>query len=123
MRGTLPDRRTGPGPADATDLAAWEWGVIARAKEIPWPALGGRELAEAMMDLHDALDLYGCIRDRVIHPASAFPELDGSGDAFDEALRKAAEDARADAGYLIEVIGTHCGAEAAASVSGLTAGE
>jgi hypothetical protein len=101
------------------DLAAWEWGVLARAKEIPWPALGGRELAEAITDLSEALDLYGCIRDRIIHPASAFPELDGSGDAFDEALRKAAEDARADAGYLIAVIGTHCGGEAAASVSGL----
>ena len=115
MRGILAGRR--PGTA-AGDLAAWEWAVSARAREIAWPALGGRELAEAMTDLHDALDLYMCIRDRVVHPASAFPELDGSGDALDEALRKAAEDARADAGYLIEGIGKHCGAEAAAAVSG-----
>jgi hypothetical protein len=120
---TQPSRRTGTGSAEAADLADWERGVISRAKRVSWPELGGRELAEALIDLHDALDLYGCIRDRVIHPESAFPELDGSGEAFHEALRMAAEDARADAGYLIEVIGVHCGPEAAASVSGLPSGE
>ena len=92
----------------------WGQGVFARANQILWPAPGCRRIARAETDLYCAVSRYSRILER-----EGDPGLTGSRDALDEALCQAAADVQADAGYLIEVIGTHCGAAAAAYVNGL----
>ena len=105
--------------AEARELETWGQGVFARANQIPWPASGSRKIAKAVTDLYCAVSRCGRILNHENDPGSAFPELKGSSGGLDEALCKVAEDVRADAGYLVEVIGTYCGTEAAAHVNGL----
>ncbi|MGH3150202.1 MAG: hypothetical protein ACRDOB_05680 [Streptosporangiaceae bacterium] len=94
----------------------WGQGVFARANQILWPAPGSRRIAKAETDLYCAVSRYSRILEREDDPGRQ-----GSRDAFAEALCQAAADVQADAGYLIDVIGTHCGAAAAAYVNGLPA--
>ena len=68
------------------------WAVHRRACRAEWPEQGGRDIAVTLTDLHDALDLYGFILNGIIHPASEWPELENEPEAFDLALRKAAQD-------------------------------
>ena len=68
------------------------WAVHRRACQAEWPEQGGRAIAVTLTDLHDALDLYSLILNGIIHPAWEWPELENEPEAFDLALKKAAQD-------------------------------
>ncbi len=92
--------------------------VRSRALSIPWPEDSARTIGEALYALTDALDLHSALVNDELHWEAVYPELREYAEPFEVALQKAAEGADETAGWLIEVIGKCCGAEAAALVSG-----
>lgn len=60
-----------------------------------WPAGQATSIAPALEELTCALETYRDLlaEPQMIHPAAAFPELEGDDDAHDRALSMAAQDA------------------------------
>jgi hypothetical protein len=98
------------------------WQTWTRAKLITWPEAGSRAVAEALTDLHDALDFYVAILGEEIHPAAAFPVVVDDPEPLTEALRLAAADVETETAELIRMIAGACGEETAARVRGTDSG-
>ncbi len=102
-------------------LLARAQAVRSRAANIPWPEGGAaKAIGTALTGLYDAIEKYWDLLNGVTHwDAYEWAEdLRCYAEPFEVALAKAAEDADELAGWLIEVIGGHCGPEMAVRVSG-----
>jgi hypothetical protein len=86
------------------------WAVHRRACQSEWPPNGGRVIARTLTDLHDALDLYGSLRDGITLPAAEWPDLEDEPEATALALGRAAEDAGEWADELVRLLPA-CGTE------------
>lgn len=58
--------------------------------------LARAETATLITDLRDALELHHDLHREVIHPGAVWPDLEHEDEALDIALRRAAEDVKAD---------------------------
>ena len=64
-----------------------------RVMNSEWPAGKGDAIREALSGLLDARETYSALLNEDIHPASAYPELEHDGNAYDRALSMSAQDA------------------------------
>jgi hypothetical protein len=78
--------------------------VRRRALEMQWPEKDGPGIAQALVDLEDALCLHACILDGVVNPASVWPDLEREPEADAIALERAADDVTARAVELSRVL-------------------
>lgn len=69
--------------------------ALDRVRQAEWPVGNGRQVAEALWNLHDVLGIYDGLLNEVIDPAAEFPELEHQDGAFERALAMVAEDASA----------------------------
>ncbi|HTX28989.1 MAG TPA: hypothetical protein VME19_18455 [Streptosporangiaceae bacterium] len=84
----------------------------------PWPSDDGGSVATARYALEEALDAYGRLRARELHPVSEFPDLEDETEALEIALDKVTQDISDWAGALVMVVREYCGEEVAAYVCG-----
>jgi hypothetical protein len=89
-----------------TMFAAIERGEAVRDRIISseWPAGGRQGIIWALSGLMDALETYQLVRNYVMCPATAFPELEREDDAWNRALSMAAQDASAWAAELDHLV-------------------
>lgn len=103
-------------------LIAHARAVLERAKGITLPEEdeAAQICSEALMGLEEASEKHDNLLNKVIHwdayPWPADDDPRSYAEPFEVALRMAAVDADYAAGYLIEMVGKHIGAEAAAFV-------
>jgi hypothetical protein len=62
------------------------------------------ETAQFIIDLRDALELHHDLRREVVHPGALWPDLEHEEEALDIALRRAAEDVKADSEALVSAL-------------------
>ena len=68
------------------------WDVYHRVMNAEW-LRDGDAIREALDRLLGSLETYSDVMNDIIHPASAYPELEHDDDSFDKALSMAAQDA------------------------------
>jgi hypothetical protein len=86
--------------------AAIERGEAVRDRIISseWPAGGRQGIIWALSGLMDAMETYQLVRDYVMCPSTAFPELEHEENAWNRALSMAAQDTSAWAAELDRLV-------------------
>ena len=77
--------------ATATAKAAWD--TCHRVMNSEWPGGNGDAIREALDGLTGSLETYSLVLNEDIHPASAYGELAGDGEALSRALAMSLKDA------------------------------